>query len=328
MTTLLITGASGKVGRALLERLLADERFVGWQLRALIHHRELPTHPRLEQVRGSIAERAVAQAAMAGVQRVVHLATCKETPDEAMDVSVKGLFWLLEEAREVTGFEQFVLLSGDAVVGHCSYRWDGPVTEDAPFRPYPGCYPLSKVLEETMLAQYRTQYALPGCCLRPSWIMADDDFRYHLSFGPDVFGGPRWCDLVGRERAAELHARGAVPLALDADGAPLQRSFCHVDDVIDGIIAALARSDRADGGTFQLATAEPVDYATVAAYLERHHGCEAVPVATDLHSTWYDVSRARQVLGWRPRYDQQRLIDAAWAHQRAADDERVVWYPG
>ena len=43
-----------------------------------------------------------------------------ETPDDAMDVSVKGLFWLLEAARAEAGFQQFVLLSGGAAVGHCS----------------------------------------------------------------------------------------------------------------------------------------------------------------------------------------------------------------
>jgi hypothetical protein len=31
--------------------------------------------------------------------------------------------------------------------------------------------------------------------------MEKDDFRYQLSFGEDVFGGPRWRDLVGAEQA-------------------------------------------------------------------------------------------------------------------------------
>ena len=30
---------------------------------------------------------------------VLHLATCKETPEDIMDVAVKGLFWLLEGCR-------------------------------------------------------------------------------------------------------------------------------------------------------------------------------------------------------------------------------------
>ncbi len=50
-------------------------------------------------VRGSIADRATVEAAVAGVSHVVHLATCKETPEVVMDVTVKGLFWLIEAFR-------------------------------------------------------------------------------------------------------------------------------------------------------------------------------------------------------------------------------------
>ena len=57
---------------------------------------------------------------------------------------------------------------------------------------YPGCYALSKVLEEVMLEQFGIQYGINGCCLRAPWIMEKDDFRYTLSFGDDVFGGPVW----------------------------------------------------------------------------------------------------------------------------------------
>ena len=70
-----------------------------------------------------------------------------------------------------------------------------------------------------MLQQYFIQYGLNGCCLRAPWIMEKDDLRCHLSFGPDVFGAPRWCDLVGAEAAADYAARGAIPVLLDAAGA-------------------------------------------------------------------------------------------------------------
>ena len=64
--------------------------------------------------RGSIADRDVVAAALAGVTHVVHLATCKETPDDVMDVTVKGLFWLLEEFRTSPTARQFILIGGDA----------------------------------------------------------------------------------------------------------------------------------------------------------------------------------------------------------------------
>lgn len=43
---------------------------------------------------------------MAGVTHVVHLATVKETPDLVMDVTVKGLFQLLEVAKDSPTFKQ------------------------------------------------------------------------------------------------------------------------------------------------------------------------------------------------------------------------------
>ena len=41
-----------------------------------------------------------------------------------------------------------------------------------------------------------------------------------------------------------------------------------------------------------------------------------------------DNSKAKFVLGWRPNYDLGRLVDEAFSYERAADDPRVVWYPG
>ena len=95
---------------------------------------------------------------MQGVTHVVHCATCKETEDLVMDVTVKGLFWLLEECRSSSTFQQFVLIGGDAALGHFFYPHPVPVTEQQRHSAYPGCYALSKVLEEVMLEQYYVQY--------------------------------------------------------------------------------------------------------------------------------------------------------------------------
>src|SRR5712691_4372158 len=195
---ILVTGAAGKVGQAFISRLLAssDERLASFTVRALCHNRVLETGSRLEVVTGSIDQRATVEAAVNGVTHVVHLATSKETPETIIDVAVKGLFWLLEACRASPVFRQFILIGGDAGMGHFFFPHPIPVTETQRHSAYPGCYALSKVLEEVMLEQYYIQYDLPGCCLRAPWIMEKDDFKYTLSFGPDVFGGPRWCELV------------------------------------------------------------------------------------------------------------------------------------
>ena len=149
----------------------------------------------LEVVRGTLSNRNVAREAMAGVTHVLHLATCKETPLDIMDVAIKGMFWLLEACRTSPTFQQFILIGGDAGMGHFFYPHPIPITETQKHSAYPGCYALSKVLEEVMLEQYYIQYDFKGCCLRAPWIMEKDDFKYTLSFGEDVFGGPRWRDL-------------------------------------------------------------------------------------------------------------------------------------
>src|SRR6478609_7211246 len=90
-----------------------------------------------------------------------------------------------------------------------------------------------------MLEQYFVQYDLRGCCLRAPWIMEKDDFRYSLSFGEDVFGGPRWRDLVGAEGADGYLRTGTVPVMLDRDGRTVKRNFVHVSDLVEAILLAL-----------------------------------------------------------------------------------------
>ena len=324
---ILVTGATGKVGRHFIDSLLGDVSHKDARIRALCHNRTLPETERLTVMRGSIAERSVVDAAMEGVSHVVHLATCKETPEDVMDVTVGGMFWLLEAFRQSKTAKRFILVGGDAAIGHFFYRYPAPITEAVPHRAYPGCYALSKVLEEVMLEQYQIQYGIDGCCLRAPWIMAEDDFRYTLSFGDDVFGGPVWKDLVPPADAARYHATNTVPLFRDADGAPMRRNFVHVEDLVTAMIIALDHP-AAKQQLFNISMDEPVDYEAVARHLKETRGFPAVDIPSEFHSTWLDNSKARQMLGWRPRYDLKRLIDATYSYKRAADNPRRIWYPG
>lgn len=323
---LLVTGATGKVGRVFVKRFLAEPRFDDFEIRALCHNRRID-EDRVEVVTGSIAEREVVRDAMSGVTHVVHLATVKETPDEVMDVTVKGLFWLLEEARVSPSFQRFLLLGGDAAIGHFYYPHPVPVTEQQGHTAYPGCYPLSKVLEEVMLEQYYIQYDLDGCCLRAPWIMEKDDFKHSLSFSDDQFGGPRWRELVGEESADHYVRTGAIPLMMDASGNSIKRNFVHVNDLVSAMLLALdAPSARQE--TFNICMDEPVDYQEVAAHMASTRGLPSVDIKTDFSSTWLDNSKAKFLLGWRPEYDTVRLVDEAWDYRRSEDDPRRIFYPG
>jgi nucleoside-diphosphate-sugar epimerase len=324
---ILVTGATGKVGRRFIAGLLDDPRFSKARIRALCHNRLLPETGRVEVTKGSIADPHVAAAAMKDVTHVLHLATCKETPADVMDVTVKGLFWLLEAFRTSAAAQQFILIGGDAGIGHFYYRHDGPITEDTPHCAYPGSYALSKVLEEVMLDQFAIQYGINSCCLRAPWIMEKDDFKYSLSFGDDVFGGPDWKALVAQGDARRYLEAGTVPLLRDADGRPLKRNFVHVDDLVSAILATID-NPRAKRQLFNICMDRPVDYGEVAAYLAHTRNLEAVDIPSQYHSNWMDNSKAKYLLDWQPSYDLERLIDSAWQYERSQDDPRIVWYPG
>lgn len=323
----LVTGAAGKVGQAFIRRALSDRALEDVGLRALCHNRVIAEQPRLSVIRGSIADRDVCRRAVDGVTHVLHLATCKETPETVMDVTVKGLFWLLEEFRASPDAKRFLLVGGDAAVGHFFHRHDKPITEDAPFMAYPGCYALSKVLEEVMVQQFGVQYGLDWCCLRAPWIMEKDDFRFGLSFGDDQFGGPDWKTMVSPGEAAQCREIGAVPLLQEADGTPVTRNFVHVDDLVEAIVLAL-EAPAASQRLYNICMDEPVNYARVADYLARTRGLPAKAIRGPYVGNWMDNSRAKAELGWRPAYDLERLIEAAWSYQRSANEQRRVWYPG
>jgi nucleoside-diphosphate-sugar epimerase len=324
---ILVTGATGKVGQTFIKRLLNDSRFDQFVVRALLHNRDLPAHARLESVRGSIEHAEVVNDAMQGVTHVLHLATCKEIPATIMDVAVKGLFWLLDASRLSPTFEQFILIGGDAAMGHFVYPHPIPVTETQKHSAYQGCYALSKVLEEVMLEQYYVQYDLNGCCLRAPWIMEKDDFKYQLSFGEDVFGGPRWRDLVGADHADEYIKTQTIPVMLDPSGKPVKRNFVHVEDLVSAIMCALD-APTARQQTFNICMDEPVDYGEMGEYLAKTRSLPSVGVTTPYHSTWLDNAKAKFLLGWKPEYDLAKMIDSAWDYLRAADDPRIIWYPG
>jgi len=324
---ILVTGATGKVGKTFINRLLNDSQFNSFMVRALCHNRELPAHPRIQNIHGSIEHRGDVEKAMGGVTHVLHLATVKETPEQIMDVAVKGLFWLLEACRTSPTFQQFIMVGGDAGVGHFVYPHPIPVTETQKHSAYQGCYALSKVLEEVMLEQYYIQYDLNGCCLRAPWIMEKDDFKYQLSFGEDVFGGPRWRDFVDEKTATEYVRTQTIPIMLNLEAVPVKRNFVHADDLVSALLLALD-NPKARQQLFNICMDEPVDYGEMGKYLNSTRGFPTVDIKTEFHSTWLDNTKAKFLLNWHPEYDLKKMIDSAFDYVRAEDDPRKVWYPG
>jgi nucleoside-diphosphate-sugar epimerase len=265
----------------------------------------------LEVIHGSISDQETVQKAMKDITHVVHLATPKEDPETIMDVAIKGLFWLLESCRESNSFKRFILIGGDASVGHYFYPYKDPITENQAHAAYPGCYALSKVLEETMLQQYFVQYDLDGTCLRASWIMERSDLKKHLSFGNQVFGVPEWHKMVMPQTALEYEKENLVPLMLDINGNPMKRNMVHLNDLVAAICLSLDHME-AKQQTFNISMREPFDYGKAAHYLLNTRKIKSVPMETKYHSTWLDVNKANFLLGWRPAYGLEQMIDEAW----------------
>ena len=118
---ILVTGATGKVGQACIAEILQSSNFENASIVALCHNRTLNPTDRIEVIKGSIANQKTVTEALEGITHVIHLATCKETPETVMDVTVKGLFWLLEGCKKSSTFEHFILVGGDASLGHFFY---------------------------------------------------------------------------------------------------------------------------------------------------------------------------------------------------------------
>ncbi len=309
---ILVTGATGKVGRAFINAFLGDPKQKG-NIRALCHKHSLTPNNRLEVIHGSISDKATVQKAMKDITHVVHLATTKEDPETIIDVAIKGLFWLLESCRKAKGFKRFILIGGDASVGHYFYPCKNPINEQQAHAAYPGCYALSKVLEETMLQQYFVQYNLDGTCLRAPWIMQGEDIKRHLTFGKQVFGVPEWHKMVKTQTALEYQKENIIPIMLDANGNPMKRNMVHLNDLIAAICISLDHIE-AKQQTFHIAMDEPFDYGKAAYYLLKTCKLKSVKIETKYHSTWLDNSKAKFLLGWRPEYGLEQMIDEAWGN--------------
>lgn len=324
---LLVTGATGKVGQSFLRSFFEREKFKEAQLVALCNRRSIPAQENVRVVMGSISDANVVSDAMEGVTHILHLAAVKETPDKVVDVAMKGMFNLLEAARVSPTLKQFVLLSGDCVVGHIFKEYDSPITEDSPRRGYKGTYALTKVVEETMLEQYQYQYDLNGCILRAPWIMEKDDFRHALSFGSAQFGGPAWDGLLGADQIEKATQECLIPLMLDTYGRSLKRSFIHVSDLVQAIGDVLD-NEAARCQLFNVCMDEPVDYGEVAVYLKAAKALSSITIPTPYFGNWLSNSKAKHFLGWAPVVGYEDMIERAWSYVRPANDPRKIWYPG
>ena len=317
--SVLVTGASGKLGAPLCEALVADGYHV------IAADLRLPVGvDGVEELQLNITDGPAVEAAVARSDAVIHLASCKEDREAVIRVSAQGTFNLLDAAMRTKRPKRVVLASGDAVNGIYFNRQPVPIREDMPMIAYPGYYPLSKVIEETMFQEYFWQAAVPTVCIRMSWIQSEDDILTHLTVAGDQFGVPVWSELMTDSQRAEFaDGRDAVVALRHPDGRPMKRHIVAVEDCVQSYLLAL-KTEGIEGETFMIAMNEPFDYVEAAEYAARHLGIETLELVDPVGQDFYiDIAKARCVLGYKPKYDIFSLIDKAIEFRRSGAQRRA-----
>ncbi len=218
----LVTGATGFIGRRLVARL-RDE---GLGVRALV----LPSEDAsflgdVDIVRGDITEASTLASAFTGVGRVYHLAAVVgDWGDEAVfeRVNIEGTRNVLDGAV-AAGCERVVVIS--SVVMYGSGLQGDVCDEVATPREYGvGPYSRTKRASEELALDYHAFGRVPVAIVRPGNV-----------FGPE---SAVWVDEI-----VDVLKSGGIPLIDGGDG---DASLAYVDNVFDVIVRA-GRSDLAPG---------------------------------------------------------------------------------
>jgi dihydroflavonol-4-reductase len=220
-STVLITGASGFVGSAILHQLVK----AGFTVRALVRADSPRNHlpgSGVQFAEGDLRDRRSISAAMVGVRYVFHAAACYWLRalgrTQIFSTNVTGTRIVMEEAIRA-GVERVVYTSSVATV---ALRPDGsPADESASAseKEAIGAYKRSKIAAERLVLAMVEAQGLPAVIVNPSAPIGPRDVR------PTPTG-----------RLVLEAAAGRVPAFVDTG-----LNLLHVDDVALGHLAALNR---------------------------------------------------------------------------------------
>jgi nucleoside-diphosphate-sugar epimerase len=313
--TVAVTGPTGTFGAGLLPLLQEDDR-----IRRIVGIARRPFDPdargwtKLEYRRGDVRRPHELRDAFAGVDAVVHLAfmiTGNAARSDIRAINVDGTLNAFRAAADA-GAGRFVYASSVAAYG---FHRDNPLgmTEDWPVRPARRLfYAQEKAeLEHQLRIDAREHPELALYLLRPSVVL-----------GPNTLGAKTLLPdaLVPLARGLlSLAGRSPLPIPVPMPSLPMQ--FVHEGDVGQ----ALLRCILAEGppGAYNLAGDGTVSAADVARELGAYplplpgaplraaaRALAALPalppaaqwVEAASHPAIMDTSRAKNVLGWRPRF--------------------------
>ena len=184
--TILVTGSSGKLGRAIVAGLLQQ----GHDVRGFdrVSSPTLPT----TQI-GDLGDRAALDRAMAGAQCLVHLAATPDDADflsELLPNNLVGLYHILESAR-AAGVRRLILASSGQVNWWQQMAGDLPVFEHQPVSPK-SWYAATKMFLEAIGRSYSEMHGMSVIAVRIGWCPRPDqeeEFRNTPS-AHDVYLSP------------------------------------------------------------------------------------------------------------------------------------------
>jgi len=139
----------------------------------------------------------------------------------------------------------------------------------------------------------------------------------------EQFGVPVWSELMNAEQRARYGGGRDAAVALrHPDGTPMRRHVVAVEDCIQAYLLAL-RTEGIEGQTFMIAMNDPFNYVEAAEHAARRLGIDVLdlvdPVGKDFA---IDTTKARYVLGFRPKHDIFSLIDSAVEFRRSGAERR------
>ena len=314
----LVTGGSGFLGQALVPRLLA----------AGVKVRVLDTAPvpqawqgKVEGIVGDIRDAAVVDAAVAGMECVLHCAAALPIHRSAKlihGVNVDGTRNLLDAAVR-HGVKSFLFVSSTAVYG---LHKEHPITEENRMIPV-GPYGESKVEAEKVCASYRDR--LRVAIIRPKTVLGQGRLGVFEILFDWIHDGKR-IPMIGKGHN--------------------KYQLLDVEDLIDAMLIASAHPKGSD--TFNVAAKKFGTLREDLAPLFKAAGHEPrylpTPRRTTIAALWVldklrlspltkwhygtmssdsyvETDKAQVVLGWQPRRSNQDTLLAAYTWYHAHRDE-------
>ncbi|HUR64110.1 MAG TPA: NAD(P)-dependent oxidoreductase [Candidatus Thermoplasmatota archaeon] len=278
----LVTGASGFVGRHLVPRLLREGEVVA------LHRPGLPVPAHLKGcavARGDILRPA--SLPRADVDAVIHLAAeaspqrCERYPRLALRTNVEGTQAMLQWAASHA--KRFVLASTAQVYAPAGGK---PLTEDHPRRPVT-YYGATKLAAEALTLNAHDRGAVEACVVRP----------FNM-YGPGQGGAYIVPTILAQVREGrEVRVRSGRPV----------RDFLYVGDAVD-LFALAATHPKAAGEAFNAASGRSVPIGELARAAIRAGGRRLPFVSEDraaphkeADAVHADAGKAKRLLGWSAR---------------------------